>query len=197
MSKRGLYPGCLVHVFNRGSKKELIFFAASDYRRFISKAAIYAAEANVQIIHYCLLPNHFHFLLRIPDEVSLTKMMQRLTIGHSRYIMYRYGYVGRIFQGRYKSVVVDSSSQLMILSRYIHRNPTEYFGSRDAFKNYDWSSYQEFISGNSDLISSRESVLGLFTDVDSYSAFVEADEVIVQHELKTQSVVIRSLDGVD
>jgi len=196
MKKRNIYSNALVHVFNRGSRKELLFFGEHDYSRFLSRLKEYSTETGNKIVQYCLLPNHFHLLVRVKDSKSLSTMMQRLAISHSRYLIYRYNLVGSIFQNRYKTVVVDSDSQLAILSRYIHRNPREFFSSVAAIRHYPWSSYRSYISDVDYLISRKEkdAILDIFRSIKEYQDFVEAEEISIQSELKQEAYARMHLD---
>ncbi|KXK26740.1 MAG: Transposase IS200 like protein [candidate division WS6 bacterium OLB20] len=196
MSQRSLYPGSVLHIFNRGSKKELIFQDNADYERFLLKAFEINQTTKNRIINYCLLPNHFHFLIAASDMKSIPRFMHRLQVSHSRYYMYKYHTVGRVFQGRYKSVVVNSDAQLRALTRYIHRNPVEYFNSPEALKTYPWSSYQSFGGDQDSIIKAEDKgvVLSLFNSVSEYRDFIEADEVLIQSYVKSEAISYRQLD---
>lgn len=190
--RKKLYPGCLAHIYNRGSKKELIFIDEYDFKRFLSKTQLYSANTGNQVIQYCLLPNHYHLLIKCKDANSVAKMLQKLQLSHAKYFCKKYNSVGRVFQDRYKSVVIESIPQLKILSRYIHRNPIEYFATKSALLDYPWSSYADFLSRESSWPTKRSKnlVLSQFNNLKEYDEFVSADEVVVQQILKTEALVI-------
>ena len=103
---------------------------------------------RVEVISYCLMGNHFHFLL-CTQKANLSRYMQRLNVAYTRYFNVRYKRVGPLLQGRYKAILVGSDEYLQVLSRYIHLNPVKIRSgvkkSKEEqqllLKKYCWSSY--------------------------------------------------------
>ena len=192
LNRRKFFSGSIFHVFNRGSKKELIFYGNNDYQRFIEKLFFYANQTKDHVIQYCLLPNHFHFLIKANSVDSISKLMLKLQKSHARYYCYEFQQVGRIFQGKYKSILVDSRLQLMTVSRYIHRNPIDYFQSEQAINDYPWSSYPEFILGSDGLVKTEDKqiILSEFSSIAAYEEFVCAEELVVQKIIKAEARII-------
>jgi putative transposase len=139
-------------------------------------------------MNYALLPNHFHILLKANSKKSIPKMMMKLLISHSRYICTKYNFVGSIFQDRYKAFEIEDLRQLIVVSRYIHRNPIEFFEICDNIEEYKWSSFKEFIVPNLiDGIINRASkriILKHFKNIKSYIEFVNSDELKTLEWLK-------------
>lgn len=159
------------HVFNRGAYKHKIFIDKQDYETFLSileyylhypksKFFSYTKLVNqpyknvkvrnlisIHLVAYCLMPNHFHFILKqlpIADQkTNISNLMRRLMITYAMYFQNRYKHEGAIFQGRYKNVAVDSNKQLIYLSKYIHQNPIKFVSTLDE---YPYSSYQAYIN---------------------------------------------------
>jgi len=104
--------------------------------------------STVRLCVYCLIPNHFHLILKQENdptsENSITNLMRRLIITYAMYTKKKYDHSGTLFQGKFKNVLVSSDSQLQQLSKYIHRNPLEIQGS-EPLQNYKYSSYPYFI----------------------------------------------------
>ena len=147
------YPGAIYHVMNRGNQRDQVFFTNDHYELFLEKLFIFAEEYNVQIICYCLMPNHFHLYLRTP-EANLSRFMQSCLTSFSVTMNRKREKSGHLFQGRFKSHLVDDAAYGMVLSRYIHLNPirTEKLSEVspeekiNCLDNFSWSSYK-FYSG--------------------------------------------------
>jgi putative transposase len=145
------YPGCCYHVVNRGNQRLKVFASDSDYALFIEKLVIFSVTFNVEILSYCLMPNHFHLYVRTL-EPNLSRFMQSFLTSFSIKMNRNKKSCGHIFQGRFKSHIVDDEAYGMVLSRYIHLNPvrTSFFSDKDAdvkknaLMNFKWSSYMSY-----------------------------------------------------
>ncbi|MEK9177396.1 MAG: transposase [Patescibacteria group bacterium] len=105
-------------------------------------------ERFVELTTFCLMPNHFHLLVRATDEGGVARYLQRIEVGYTTYFNTRYQESGHLFQGRYKAVQVRNNRQLLYLSAYIHRNPRELRGWRGKEFEYPWSSLQDYATAN-------------------------------------------------
>jgi putative transposase len=102
----------------------------------------------VELVAFCLVPNHFHLMLRELVEGGISKYMQRVLTAYVKYFNLRHDKSGYLFQGKYKSVHIEDDRQLMHTSAYIHKHPCElgsWLGKEDK---YPWSSYQDCIGEN-------------------------------------------------
>ena len=178
------------HIFNRGVAKMPIFNNVFDYKHFISTLLYYqvdgpkprfsffrkkpiALENNIKIVDiicYCLMPNHFHFLLRQKRENGITEFVSKLSNSYTRYFNVKNERVGPLFQGEFKSVHVGSNEQLLHLSRYIHLNPLIGYVVKEL-KEYKWSSYLEYL-GLAKEICFKDEVLEQFKSAKNYERFV-------------------------
>ncbi len=129
------------HIYNRGNHREAVYHDARDYEKFLWMLRDAAAEHSVTVAAYCLMPNHFHLLLRQDGRGSIQKCMTSLALGYVKYYNKHYGQVGHIFQGRYRDRYVRDNADLMNLSRYIHLNPVGIRGIDE----YEWSSYRAYL----------------------------------------------------
>lgn len=177
---RYFQKGFYYHVYNRGNRKQNIFISPRDYERFLKRVREYKDKFKISILGYCLMPNHFHFLLRQDTDIPLTSFMLRLGTSYAKYFNIKYEQVGSLFQGRFKAKVIETDEYLLQLSRYIHRNPIEILSSTPGVElaNYRWSSYPSYVNkGKNDLIDSSF-ILNYFAKSDSYGnykQFVEYD----------------------
>jgi putative transposase len=141
---RALADGGVYHVLNRGNARRAVFFEAGDYRRF--EALIQKARERhpLQLLAYCLMPNHFHLLVRPLRGVDLSRFMQWLLTSHVRRHHQRYGTSGHLWQGRFKSFLIQEDAHLFTVMRYIERNPVRarLVGAPD---DWPWSSHRESI----------------------------------------------------
>jgi putative transposase len=115
-------PDVLQHVMARGIEGRDIFRDAKDRQAFLKRLSDLVTKGNVQLLAWCLMPNHFHLLLRT-HGMSLATMMRRLMTGYAVWHNRRHDRKGHLFQNRYKSIVVEEDPYFLELVRYIHLNP--------------------------------------------------------------------------
>ena len=206
-------PGEYYHIFNRAVNKQVIFHDTSDYFRFlfltlyfqspiifqqlgrkvkefVQSRALDSVEEDeiikkrrVELVAFCIMPNHFHLIVKELDEGGIAAYMQRVLTSYSKYYNTKYQKSGHVFQGPYRAVHIADDRQLLHLSAYIHRNPREiskWFKKEDQ---YIWSSYQDFIDENrwGDLIM-PDIVIGQFKDKAEYENFVKTSPAKIKEE---------------
>ena len=115
-------PDVLQHVMARGIEGREIFRDKKDRQAFLNRLSDLVTKGNVQLLAWCLMPNHFHLLVRT-HEMSLATMMRRLMTGYAVWHNRRHDRKGHLFQNRYKSIVVEEDPYFLELVRYIHLNP--------------------------------------------------------------------------
>ena len=132
------------HVYNRGNNFEPIFYTDRNYHFFIKRLIQYF-EKKINLVAFCLMPNHYHLLIEILEDSFLQKAMQKFSTSYTKAINKSQNRVGHLFQGRYKSKLVPNNDYLLHLSRYIHLNPVK---SGLVKKPEDWlfSSYLDFVA---------------------------------------------------
>jgi putative transposase len=187
------------HVYNRGVDKRIIFTDERDYAVFLSflkyallsddehsmigevdKGLLSEAErfnirreglANkVELLSFCLMPNHFHLLLYQYDVDGITKLMRSIATGYALYFNKRHGRVGALFQGRYKASRIRTDEYWLHISRYIHLNPLDI--KRD-YKTYPYSSYRNFVGEAKAEWLKPEKIMDGFQSIKKYEEFVE------------------------
>ncbi len=125
----------------------------------------------IDLVSYCLMPNHFHLLVRQHDNNGISELMRCLNTKYVMYFNKRHSRVGGLYQDAYKACFVDSDSYLMHLSRYIHLNPK---GLRRSHKVFPYSSYKYYIDKKKPPIWLKpESVMELFKNKTQYAEFVD------------------------
>jgi len=199
------------HVYNRGVEKKRIFLDKQDHVVFLAFLKRYLTpppedptktlEPNfykslhdeIELLAYCLMPNHFHLLLKQTETTSMARFLQRVSTSYSIYFNRKYERVGPLFQGPYKAAVIDNENYFLHLSRYIHLNPFEILKA-SPYKgealvnllNYEWSSYADYLGKRHTEWVKTEMILSYFADakkkisdprlkgINTYQAFVES-----------------------
>lgn len=135
----------------------------------------YRTRPLVEIIAFCLMSNHFHLILKQLEENGITRFMHRIGTGYTNYFNIKNERSGRLFEGTYKSVLVESDEQLFHLSRYIHLNPTaDKLISLEDLPAYPWSSLPLYLGkGKLDFIKPNI-ILNNFKESNSYWEFLKA-----------------------
>lgn len=146
------YPQAFYHVFNRGNRKERIFWNSDDHRMFEKFMLLSAGYAGIKLYAWCLMPNHFHMLIETP-EGNLSQFMHVLSTRYAKNFNITHKLVGHVFQGRYRAVLCDKEAHLLELVRYIHLNPIKAKSGAlcERPENYPWSSYKYYAVGNEPL----------------------------------------------
>jgi len=137
---RIIEPGGIYHVFPRGNNKERIFWDDGDFRSLLAILAKTLARHELRLYSYCLMPNHFHLVVRVP-HANLSPAMKYLNGGYSRRTNVRYGRVRHLFQNRFEAVRVRDDSHLLTVLRYVVLNPVD-AGLCRRPEDWRWSSYR-------------------------------------------------------
>jgi len=137
------FAGALYHVTSRGDKKAAIYLEDDDRVQFLDTLKEVCARFNWVLHAYCLMDNHYHLLVETPES-NLSLGMRQLNGVYTQWFNRTHGQVGHVFQGRYKSIIVQKESYLLELARYIVLNPVRARMVRTA-RNWPWSSYRATI----------------------------------------------------
>ena len=206
--KREIETGGIYHIYNRGVEKRKVFIDERDHLRFLSdlfefnnknpainlnyhtkhnndqylEVRLPNRETIVEILAFCLMPNHFHLILKQTEERGITEFMRKLGTGYTNYFNKKYNRVGSLFQGKFKSVGITTDAHLLHLPYYIHSNPLDlvapkwrkgeignYKKAINFLEEYRWSSYLDYIGKqNFPLITERKFILSLFHNEREY-----------------------------
>ena len=190
------------HIFNRGVEKRNIFEDKQDYQIFKYYLFIYLLpletvlakypqlplrlqarnlNGQVDLIAYCLMPNHFHLLLKQANKDSISRFMKQLTNAHTEYFNKKYHRDGGLVQGRFKAALINSEPLLLHISRYIHLNPLV-AKLINNLQDYPWSSYLDYFSDSKYSLCKTEIILQQFSSKDTYKQFI-LDQIEYAKEL--------------
>ncbi|MEA5601846.1 REP-associated tyrosine transposase [Nostoc sp. UHCC 0252] len=137
-----LQTGNFYHVYNRGNNRQKIFFERENYIYFLRLIREHLITNAVDIVAYCLMPNHYHFLVYLRDE-TLSDAMKSLSLSYTKAINKRFNRSGVLFQGRFQSIHILQTDYLLNLSRYIHLNPVKAELVQQP-EEWEFSSYLEY-----------------------------------------------------
>lgn len=184
------------HLFDRGVEKRIIFSDDRDYQRFLQTLYYYQFNGPkpqfstqqrfrdhsfnknpkiIEIICYCLMPNHLHLLIKQLRDGGIKEFMQKVINSYTKYYNIKHNRVGHLFQGTFKAVPIEDDEQLLHVSRYIHLNPYVSNLTKDL-KTYPHSSYPAFIDLSNDILLTKEPVLDFFKDASKYKEFVSGHQ---------------------
>jgi REP element-mobilizing transposase RayT len=168
------YEGAFYHVTARGNERKKIFVSKADYEKFLANLKDASERFSVVIHSYALMGNHYHLLVETPNA-NLSSFMHAVQSGYTVYFNKKRNRAGHLFQGRFKSILVDKEAYLLELSRYIHLNPVRAHIT-DAAESYPFSSYVAFIDPHRETFVFRDLILGMSHGPDGYRRFVESAE---------------------
>lgn len=135
---RVVVPEIPHHITQRGNRRENVFFVRSDYRRYLRLLGDYAAERDLDILAYCLMPNHVH-LIAVPAEAgSLAAVLKPVHLRYAQHVNRSQDLTGRVWQGRFYSCPLDAEHTTAAI-RYVETNPVR-AGLEPRAVNYEWSS---------------------------------------------------------
>ncbi|MBI3956265.1 transposase [Candidatus Gottesmanbacteria bacterium] len=191
----------MYHIFNRGVERRPIFTDKWEYRRALDTIRYYrfseppiryskyiileekkrvqllkallTSQLQVDILAFCLMPNHFHLLLKQTANSGISRFVSKFCDSYSKYFNIKHDRIGPLFQGPFKSVRVESEEQLIHLSRYIHLNPTSSFLIKESeLDSYPWSSLPEYLASQGNTLSNPKLIGELFKSPSKYRDFV-------------------------
>lgn len=171
MKRISFSRNCIYHIYNRGVEKRNTFTEEKDYLRFLSDLQQFnnpqmtlnngraieqgligvrlQSKKLVEILAFCLMPNHYHLMLRQKMENGITEFMHKMGTGYTNYFNLRYNRVGPLFQGKFKAVLLKKENHFLYLPHYIHANPLELAEENkknmDFLKTYRWSSLFDYL----------------------------------------------------
>ncbi len=177
------FKGALYHILSRGNERRNIFFGDDDYKVFLGVLEEMSKRFEVDIFAYVLMSNHYHLLIRT-NQPNLSKSMQWVGTTYTRRFNLKHFRSGHLFQGRFKSILVQNDAYLMQLSCYIHRNPLR-AGLVNRLADYRWSSYRAYAykASNSSWLK-KDLIFSQCNGEDSYKAYREKVQKYSEEEAK-------------
>jgi len=199
----------IYHILNRGVARAHIFKNRYDYKRFISGIKLYQFQnppincsrfvnltesekeknlknltKQIEILSYCLMPNHFHLILKQKEENGIAEFMRHVADSYGKYFNEKHKRKGPLFEGRFRAVRVENEEQFLHLNRYIHLNPHSAFLVKkieDLF-DYPHSSLKEYLELDNSNLCQKELVMEAFgNSIEKYKNFIIDQANYQQH----------------
>ena len=139
-------PGRVYHVYNRGNNRERIFFKEDNYRYFLVKMRKHLLP-HAEVLAWCLMPNHFHWMIRVRDEVEMGRFTQDLGTFFSSYtraIQNQEARTGSLFQQQYRTKELATPEYLLHCFCYVHQNPLRAVLEVEPGQ-WPWSSFRDYV----------------------------------------------------
>lgn len=196
-----IVPGETYHVFNRSVARQPIFLGERDYLRALETVYFYnfkrptlryshynrlpqkqkeefqsnleKTERQVMILAFCLMPNHFHFLIREVMEKGIAIFVQNFQNSYAKYFNTKTERNGSLFQSRFKAVRIETDEQLVYVGRYIHLNPLTSYLIKEAkeLETYPWCSFASFLDQPKFKIISSSELTEVFPSIEDFKNF--------------------------
>lgn len=213
LRKTPLINGQIYHIFNRSLDRKSIFTHKKDAGRALEALSFYRFEnipirlsffldwsderkrqllnelkeknkVLVKIICFCLMPNHFHLLLKQEKDEGISKFLSQFQNSFTRYLNTKHRRKGHLFEGQFKGVRIETDEQLVHLSRYIHLNPYSSFVVKNLkdLLSYPWSSLLDYLDEASDFCE-KDIILSNFKNSQEYKKFL-FDQTDYQRKLE-------------
>lgn len=199
------------HIYNRGVEKRDIFSCNDDYLRFLKSMKEFNTDKPigsiyekhfldkkgfghpmskiVEIIAYCLNPNHYHFILRQVADKGIEKFMQRVGNGYTKYFNHKHKRSGFLFQGKFKSAHIDNNSYLIYLSAYVNEN--HFIHGLGSSHEWSYSSFSDYIGKTNWGICQMNIVLEQFNNnFNQYKKFSRENALHLKNKKETEKYLL-------
>lgn len=172
MRSISIQPNLIYHVYNRGINREPIFYKKQNWDYFLFKLFRYFQPQKAKVIAYCLMPNHYHLLVRVLCQDFGKQVMLPFTITYTKAINKQENRVGPLFQGAYQIKQIKTDEEILQASRYIHLNPVK-AGLVKKPNDWTYSSFLDYIEQRKNSLLEKEIILELVPGMEEYKKFVE------------------------
>lgn len=163
--------GGYYHVYNRGVNRELIFRCEQNYKFLEQRIAQYAYQYEVSAVAFCLMPNHYHMILRQDGMHPLSEFIQAVFNSYSKAFNKMFNRTGTMFEGPFRANAITGDEYLIHVCRYVHRNPLEAHLVSDL-RDWPHSNYLEWIARRDRSFVDLDFVSAHFAPAEAYETFV-------------------------
>jgi len=165
--------GHIYHFYNRGAHRVSIFREPENYLFVLRKMKHYCTELALTPLAYCLLPNHYHFLIQQDGEQPASLLPQWMFNSYTKAYNKRYEHTGTLFESHYKVIEVETEAHLLRLCWYIHANPVKH-GLVAALEDWPYSNYLEWVEERPGTLVDRDFIRLYYATADEYRASLQA-----------------------
>lgn len=166
------YKGYYYHIYNRGNNRQNIFLQDRDYIQLLGLFTKNKNNHSVSFIAYCLMPNHYHLILRQNGDQSLSRFIKSTFQSYVQSFNHRNLRTGKLFEGKTQGKLIDETEYLLHLCRYIHLNPVE-AGFVHKADDWKYSNFLEFIGKRNEVLFDPDFMETYAYEIANYREFVE------------------------
>ena len=160
------------HIYNRGAHRKSLFREEDNYFFVLKRIKRYCRQFNISMIAYCLMPNHYHFLVRQNGDKRAGLLAQMVFNSYSKAYNKKYQHSGTLFEGRFEAKHIDNDDYLLHLCRYIHVNPVK-DGLVSSCADWPYSNYLEWVGLRQGKLVDRQFIAEMFPKAGEYEEFVQ------------------------
>lgn len=187
------FEGAYYHITSRGNLRDRIFFDAKDREKFLEILKRTKERYGYLLHAYALMDNHYHLLIETP-KANLSQIMQNVNTSYTVYINKRHKRYGHLFQGRFKGIIVDKETYLVVLTRYIHLNPVRARIVKRP-EDYRWTSYREYIGDSKEKESLADTTETLSCFSKKKNAAINAYREFVSDSISEESNPLEDVEA--
>lgn len=173
------FENAFYHITSRGNRREKIFYSDQDKELFLKRLEEMLIKYSMICQTYCLMDNHYHLFIKT-TQPNLSQGIHYLNSSYTNWFRNKHQIIGPIFQGRFKSILVDADHYALILSAYIHLNPLR-AGIVRQLEDYPWSSYLDYLHLRKSNISDPSLVLNLI-DNNTFKSIKKYREYVIKYQ---------------
>ena len=173
------FENAFYHITARGNRREKIFYSDRDKEIFLKKLEEMLIKYSMICYAYCLMDNHYHLFIKT-TQPNLSQGIHYLNSSYTNWFRNKHQIIGPIFQGRFKSILVDADNYALMLSAYIHLNPLR-AGIVRQLEDYPWSSYLDYLNLRKSNISDPSFVLNLI-DNNIFKSIKKYREYVIKYQ---------------
>jgi len=169
--KKEFYQGGYYHIYNRGANRDLIFFNAENYSYCLRLMSKYKDKYSLSLIVYCLMPNHYHFVIRQDAENGISEFMRDVFNTYAQAVNMQQDRKGTLFQGRFRHIHIEKDEHNLHLCRYIHLNPVK-AGLVTLPEQWEFSNYKDWTGERNSSLTDKSFMFDNFGSSQNYREFV-------------------------
>jgi len=173
------FENAFYHITARGNRREKIFYSDRDKEVFLKRLKEMLLKYSMICYAYCLMDNHYHFFIKT-NQSNLSQGIHYLNSSYANWFRNKHQIIGPLFQGRFKSILVDADHYALVLSAYIHLNPLR-AGVVNQLKDYPWSSYLDYLDLRESHIADPSFILKLI-DNNHFKAIRKYREYVLENQ---------------
>ena len=173
------FENAFYHITSRGNRREKIFYSDRDKKVFLKRLKEMLTKYSMICQTYCLMDNRYHLFIKT-SKPNLSQGIHYLNSSYANWFRNKHQIIGPLFQGRFKSILVDADNYALVLSAYIHLNPLR-AGIIKQLEDYPWSSYLDYLNLRKSNITDPSFVLNLI-DHNTFKAIGKYREYVTENQ---------------